>query len=320
MSGHTVKLTARLHDAAQADHEVTLESGMAMPSSKQMLWIDVSRNAADLELIDQVLGLDGMVSRLIEPATRPQVLTSKDSVRLRVIGMTGGDSPGPVSVDIVATHNAVVSIHDTELEELTLPVDMTPDETNLGAMDEAAFVAVLLDGVLSGYFRAVDDVEERIDEYDQRALRARRDDMLVAELVALRGKVAVIRRALNPQREVFYALERPGLVLGNADPAALALVADRFRQAVEAVENARELLVGCFDILISRSGERTNDVMRTLTVISSILLPAVVIAGIMGMNFKVPIFDDPTNFYLVLTATAAVAVVILVLAKWRHWI
>jgi Mg2+ and Co2+ transporter CorA len=89
---------------------------------------------------------------------------------------------------------------------------------------------------------------------------------------------------------------------------------------MDAVENARELLVGSFDIAMTKAGQRTNDIMRVLTVISSVLLPAVVVAGVMGMNFKVGLFDDPGNFFLVIAAMAALAVAILLMARWRRWV
>jgi Mg2+ and Co2+ transporter CorA len=181
-------------------------------------------------------------------------------------------------------------------------------------------VAVLLDAIIAGYFRAVEGIERKVDEYDARALRARSGDDLIGDLVGLRREVAVLRRALSPQREVFYTLERPGLVLGDSESAAWPQIADRFRQAVEAVENARELLVGTFDIVISRQGERTNDVMRVLTVISSVLLPSVVIAGVMGMNFKPAFFDDPQNFLLVIGAMVVLAAGILLFARFKRWI
>jgi Mg2+ and Co2+ transporter CorA len=193
-------------------------------------------------------------------------------------------------------------------------------ETQFGALDESAFVAVLLDAIIAGYFRAVEGIERKVDEYDARALRARSGDDLIGDLVGLRREVAVLRRALSPQREVFYTLERPGLVLGDSESAAWPQIADRFRQAVEAVENARELLVGTFDIVISRQGERTNDVMRVLTVISSVLLPSVVIAGVMGMNFKPAFFDDPQNFLLVIGAMVVLAAGILLFARFKRWI
>jgi Mg2+ and Co2+ transporter CorA len=60
--------------------------------------------------------------------------------------------------------------------------------------------------------------------------------------------------------------------------------------------------------------------MKTLTIVSAILLPSVVLAGVMGMNFKVPFFDNPGNFFVVVGAMLAFAIAILVVARWRHWI
>ena len=78
--------------------------------------------------------------------------------------------------------------------------------------------------------------------------------------------------------------------------------------------------MGTFDIVTTRTGERTNDVMRVLTVISAVLLPSVIIAGVMGMNFKDPIFDEPSNFLVVLAAMSGLAIAILAFARWRRWI
>jgi magnesium transporter len=321
MSKRGVKLSGRMFDSSDTDREVEVKVGMAMPSKTQLLWIDSGRDADDLAVIDEVLGLSGGVTRLEKAQNRPQIVNSKEYVRLRVVGIeSGSKAPVPVTADIIARTNLVVTIHDRDIEGLGLPVEAAKSETELGVLDESAFVALLLDGMLTGYFRAVERIEKQIDVYDERALRSQPDDGLISELVALRREIALLRRALNPQREVFYSLERPGIVLGDSEKAAWPLLADRFRQAIEAVENARELLVGCFDIVISRTGQRTNDVMRVLTVVSSVLLPAVVIAGLMGMNFKPPIFDDPSNFYIVIAATAVLAITILVLARWRHWV
>ena len=60
--------------------------------------------------------------------------------------------------------------------------------------------------------------------------------------------------------------------------------------------------------------------MKTLTLLSAILLPAVVLAGIMGMNFKLSFFDDATNFFIVLGIMAVMAAAILGVSRWRGWI
>ena len=70
---------------------------------------------------------------------------------------------------------------------------------------------------------------------------------------------------------------------------------------------------------MGRVSQRANDVMRTLTLLSAVLLPSVVLAGIMGMNFKLGFFDDATNFWFVVGGMVVLAVSILVIAKARRW-
>ena len=68
--------------------------------------------------------------------------------------------------------------------------------------------------------------------------------------------------------------------------APIGILHDRLERAIEAAENARELLVDSFTIHTTKVAQRTNDVMKALTVISIILLPISTLAGIMGMNMK----------------------------------
>jgi Mg2+ and Co2+ transporter CorA len=115
-------------------------------------------------------------------------------------------------------------------------------------------------------------------------------------------------------------LERPDFVLREELGEVWPGMIQRLERAIDAIENARELLVGSVDLYLGRSSQRTNDVMKILTLISSIALPGIVLAGVMGMNFKVDIFDDPSNFWKVIGAMAAFSVLIVGVARWRRWI
>ncbi|HYN64265.1 MAG TPA: CorA family divalent cation transporter [Candidatus Limnocylindrales bacterium] len=95
---------------------------------------------------------------------------------------------------------------------------------------------------------------------------------------------------------------------------------DRLEQTVESVENARELLIGTFDVYMASSAQRANEVMKALTILSAILLPAVVLAGVMGMNFKIAFFEDPENFWLAVGAMLTLAATVLAVSRWRGWI
>jgi magnesium transporter len=71
---------------------------------------------------------------------------------------------------------------------------------------------------------------------------------------------------------------------------------------------------------MGRLAQRSNDVVKVLTILSAILLPSVVLAGVMGMNFKAGFFDEPSNFFVVLGVMAAMSGIILGIARWRRWL
>ena len=89
---------------------------------------------------------------------------------------------------------------------------------------------------------------------------------------------------------------------------------------MQEARDAREAIVGSFDVLIARGGHRTNEIMKVLTLASVILLPGALIAGVMGMNFKVSLFDEPMLFWAVVAVIAAIAPVTIGLAKFWRWI
>ena len=83
--------------------------------------------------------------------------------------------------------------------------------------------------------------------------------------------------------------------LGDKDSARrFELLIDRYEQTLQGARDARESIVGSFDVLIARTGHRTNEIVKVLTLASVIFLPGALLAGIMGMNFKPGLFTHPS--------------------------
>jgi Mg2+ and Co2+ transporter CorA len=222
-------------------------------------------------------------------------------------------------IDLVVGRNWVITVHDRDVAAFDAFLDEIRGDTRIGALDAAAFMAGLVDSQLSSYFRVVEAIEREIDRLDERALRASDNDLL-GDFVRIRRRIAALRRTLAPHREAFAPLARPDFALHEELGSIWPGLVDRLERTLDAVENVRDLLVGSFDIHMGRLAQRTNDVMKALTVLSAVLLPSVVLAGIMGMNFKLTFFDDPTNFWFVIGTMVVMAVVILGVARWRRWI
>jgi magnesium transporter len=194
----------------------------------------------------------------------------------------------------------------------------------VGALDAPSFVAAIFEWVVAGYFRAFETVESELEELDARVMSSTPKDVSfdLNRLVELRHSIGTLRRALAPHREVVAALAHPELdALSTEDSAEkFASLEGRLTQALEAARDTKESTFGSFDLLVARIGQRTNDIMKVLTLVTVILLTATVLAGIMGMNFKVGIFDLAWMFWAVLAAMFGIAVAVLSVARGRRWI
>ena len=115
---------------------------------------------------------------------------------------------------------------------------------------------------------------------------------------------------------------RPDFVpdIDSREADALAALTHRLERATEAVANAREMLIGTFDVHMTRTAQRTNDTMRLLTWVSVTLLPAAVLASVMGMNFQVGIFENPNVFWVVVAAMILFGLTTLIVARRRDWL
>jgi Mg2+ and Co2+ transporter CorA len=145
---------------------------------------------------------------------------------------------------------------------------------------------------------------------------------LLKRLQSLRRRVRELRRALSPQREALALLSHPESELLTDSRAVddYQRLAGQLERALEAVDTAREMIVGSFDIFMTRTAQATNEIMKRLTIVSVLLLPGAVIAGIMGMNFKVGLFDVTWMFWVTLGLMALLAAGTLVVAKRKKWI
>jgi magnesium transporter len=144
----------------------------------------------------------------------------------------------------------------------------------------------------------------------------------IEKLVEMRLQVGKLRRALAAHRSALVALTHPELeALGdNASGERFESLFRRYESTLQEARDAREAIVGSFDVLIARGGHHTNQIMKVLTLASVILLPGALLAGVMGMNFKVGLFNYPWLFWVVVAAIVAVAPLTLGIAKRRAWI
>ncbi len=317
-------IRAVLYDARGDDRKVTLDGARKLRIGKdQLLWVDLDdRDVADLAATASAVGIEPEgLRRLSREDRRARILRLPERVVLTIGTVDAEDAEARRrELDIVIGKNHVVTVHKGELAAVDAFRDEIDHEDQLGRLDAAAFTAGLIDAVFTAYFRQIETIEREIDALDELAVRARGDDGFLTTVLTLRRRIARLRRALAPNREALLPLERPDFELRSDLGPVWPGIIERLERAIDGLENARELLVGSFDLYLGRASQRTNDVMKVLTLVSAIALPGIILAGVMGMNFKLPFFDEPGNFFVVISAMVIFAAAIVGVARWRHWI
>jgi magnesium transporter len=324
----TGTLRAFLYDAGGTDREVDLdEVSLDQVGKREILWIDAASMEDDITSeLWQMLGFDeGTVDRAMRPAQRPSIEAFDSYFRVSLVVVDErNDTYEPVGLRALAGDRWIVTIHPPEFDLVESFNEPLKGETALGEMDGARFLAPLLNWLLNGYFHVVDELEEEVDDLDEKLLtKELEEDELLARLLQSRRRITRLRRMLGPHRDVISMLAQPDSKLfTNSDHSAESYqrLHERLETAMEAIDDVREMLIGSFEVFMTQTAQRTNEVMKILTVVSVLLLPAVVVAGVMGMNFKVGFFQHPGYFWVTIASMGLLAVVTLAIARWRDWI
>jgi magnesium transporter len=317
-------LSARLYDARGDDRDVDLtREEVRRVDDKRLLWVDLDeRTDTDLETLAEALELQPrLVRQLGADRGRARLIRFPDRILITLGALEReGDEVVRRELDVLVGRNLVVTVHDGPLGAIEDFKEQLKDASGLGQLDAGAFMTGLVDAVLQTYFREIDRIEHAIEALDQVALQLRGGGDFLSAVVALRHRIAIVRRALTPNRDALSPIVRPDFEVHEDLVRAWPGTIDRLERAIDGVDKTRDLLVGSFDIYLGRSAQRSNDVMKTLTLISAVALPAIVLAGVMGMNFKLPFFDQPGNFWLVIAAMVALAIGIFGASRWKGWI
>jgi magnesium transporter len=315
---------AILFDAEQTRRLDDLDSRPQRLDGDRLLWIDLDQGSQDeVEQVATVLDLDEVTREgLVEAQAHPAFRDRGRYLYLTTYAPRSDDGEALHAVGCVVGENWVVTAHDRPVPVLEDFAGRVSGSGDTGSLDGPGFLAALLEWVLGSYTEAFDRIEERLEDFDVQAMRGNRTESDIEALVSMRREVGHLRRALAAHRTALVALTHPELeALGDSDSSErfVSLFA-RFESTLEAARDAREAIVGSFDVLIARSGHQTNHIMTILTLVSVILLPGALLAGVMGMNFKVGLFDHPGLFWVVVAVIVAVAPITLVGARIRKWV
>jgi magnesium transporter len=181
----------------------------------------------------------------------------------------------------------------------------------------------LIDAIVDHYAVALETMAGLVEQMDER-LQEAPSRVNITDLYLLKREVLFLRRQIAPARDIFAELNREGSehrLVSSAVDVYFRDVLDHCTRATEHVDLLRELTMSMVDMYHSLQGARLNEVIRILTVISTIFIPLTFIAGVYGMNFDVmPELRHPYGYFICLATMATIALGMIIYVKRNRWL
>jgi magnesium transporter len=269
-------------------------------NGSMLLWVDLrDPSRDDVDGVAQAFGLDDeSVERLLDPSDGVSFRDRREYIHVTASAPGPDADSEPSEIECVVGDNWVVTAHQRPAAVLDQFAELTEGSGRTGDLDGPMFLAGLLEWVLDEHSSAFERIEEELEQVDSRGMRGESDpEDEIEHLVSLRLDAGKLRRSLVSHRSLLLALAHPELeALGDEDSARrFERLVERYERTLDGARDIRESIYGSFDVLIARTGHRTNEIVKVLTLASVIFLPGALIAGIMGMNFKPSLFTHPCS-------------------------
>ena len=322
---------AYLFDRRQGESVDDWAESIHRLNKNQVLWLDLMDPSDDeaAEVLDALDLGDAGGLRFGDPEGKPGIEQHEGHLRVTVIAISDAERDPArerIVVDCFLGSNWVLTAHTARIAVLDDFREVAEGTGEIGLLDAPSFLSTLLEWVVTSYLHAFDEIEQTLDEFDVKALANPSDDP-DAEIEVLgdaRRRVGRLRRTLAPHREVFTALSHSEFDPLSSEGSAKRFVAltTRVDAALASARDVRDGIASSFDVLIVRTEHRTTEIVKVLTLVSILLLPGALLAGVAGMNVNLSAGTFPHSplFWVVVTAIILTAVVTLALARLRRWI
>jgi magnesium transporter len=235
------------------------------------------------------------------------------------------DNGGVISeqISLIVGQNFVFSFQEGIDGDVFNPIRerIESEKSRIRKMGADYLAYSIIDAVVDNYFSILEKLGEKIETLEERIVGNPATETL-REIHSLKREMIFLRKAVWPLREVISAMERgESPFIRESTRVYLRDIYDHTIQIIDTVETFRDMASGMLDIYLSSVSNRTNAVMKVLTIIATIFMPLTFLAGIYGMNFKyMPELGWRFGYPLFWTVILVIAFIMLIFFKKKNWL
>lgn len=299
----------------------------ALKNSKNLLWIDINNPSEDnIDLLVETFKFHQLaIEDAIFPQNHPKLDDYGDYLFIVIHELTfHAEKENAIStqeLNIFVGKNYVVTMHTDPLISITRLLQRCQNKPLAMSQGPGFLLHAIIDNVVDAYFPVVERLEDRIEAVEDQVM-AGSDKGVLEAIIELKKNVLTLRNFLAPQRKLLGLLTRTtNPFLRRATAAYFRDVFDHVERINNMIDTYRDILNSTMEAYLSVVSHRLNEIMKTLTIITTFMMPLTLITSFYGMNVKMPEFEWGVLGYFFVLGVLAVAVGVMIwFLKRRKWI
>jgi magnesium transporter len=319
--------TIFVHRDRRSEQVASLDRAWLDPASGVTLWVDIAAPSVPESLILSdtfalhPLSVEDAMSALQFP--KVEAYDTYLYVVLHGLAYTKGDDFATHDVDFFLGRNFLITVHDGTSRSIGEIRDHCPRNHDILGGGPVSLFHRIVDLMVDRYLPEVNEFEEWMDEIEAQVFASATSQDLVRDILDLKRQVSALRRIAIPQRDVIARLAR------REFPEISAEMAYRFRDVYDDIVRLndeammlQDRITGVLEAHLSSISNRLNEVMKVLTVVTTVLMPMTLLTGMWGMNIPLPQFPggETVQFWWIAGIMMTITVVMLMLFRARRWI
>jgi magnesium transporter len=276
-----------MSDRGSRDMQFDRETAERLLARGSFFWLDVGQpTGADFDILRQVFGFHPLAVEDSEQFDQRAKIDGYDDFVFFVIYGAGHDDDPLVEVHCFYSERFLVTVHRQDCPALA-EIRRRYGKREQAMEHPSLLLYRVLDGLVDSFFPSLAVLDDRIDALEE-AIFLKTDDTQLQEIFELKRRLVGMRKTVTPQRDAFASVmgsvaELPGLE--REDEHYFRDVYDHLIRIGDLIDSYRDLLTGAMDVYLSTVSNRTNAVMKQLTIIATIFLPLTFVTGFFGQNF-----------------------------------
>lgn len=287
------------------------------------LWVDLDNPAPEeTSVLTDLFKFHPLaIEQCLEQATHPKISDFRDYVYMVVHGITPAEEGlDTKELDLFLGKNYLVTYHEKPMRSVSEAWRRCVEVEHTLSRGPDFVLLLILDTMHDHYVESLQKIDEEIERIESELFR-RQSPRVLQRIFELKKSLIELRRVINPQREVMnkfargeFGVVKQDLLVRYRD------IYDQLYRISEFLEALREILSSSLEIYLTQASNRLNQIVKVLTVLSTILLPLGVITGFFGMNVKLPITGTAWDWLIILGFLAMITGGMLGIFRWKKWI